>query len=77
MRIEYLADRPDALPTLARWKHNEWGHLRPGDTVEKRQARLAGMSNRDCIPLTVVALEGEEVLGADKLPPQTRRPATA
>jgi GNAT superfamily N-acetyltransferase len=67
MRIEYLADRADALPTLARWKHKEWGHLRPGDTVEKRQARLAGMSNRDCIPLTVVALEGEEVLGAASL----------
>jgi N-acetylglutamate synthase-like GNAT family acetyltransferase len=67
MRIEYLADRPDALPTLARWKHKEWGHLRPGDTVEKRQVRLAGTSNRSSIPLTVVALEGEEVLGSASL----------
>jgi N-acetylglutamate synthase-like GNAT family acetyltransferase len=67
MRIEYLADRPDALPTLARWKHKEWGHLRPGDTVEKRQARLADTSNRDGIPLTVVAHEGEDVLGSASL----------
>lgn len=67
MRIEYLADRPDSLPTLARWKHQEWGHLRAGDTVEKRQARIAATSNRDQIPLTVVALEGEEVLGCASL----------
>ena len=67
MRIEYLADRPEALPPLARWKHKEWGHFRPGDTVEKRQARLADTSNRDRIPLTVVALEGEEVLGSASL----------
>jgi N-acetylglutamate synthase-like GNAT family acetyltransferase len=67
MRIEYLADRPEALPTLARWKHAEWGHLRPGDTVEKRQARLAEMSKRDGIPLTVVALEDDEVLGSASL----------
>ncbi len=67
MRIEYLADQPEALPPLAQWKHQEWGHLRPGDTVEKRQARLAGMSNRDRIPLTVVALEDNEVLGCASL----------
>jgi N-acetylglutamate synthase-like GNAT family acetyltransferase len=67
MRIEYLADCPETLPTLARWKHTEWGHLRAGDTVEKRQDRIARTSNRDGIPLTVVALEGEEVLGCASL----------
>ena len=67
MRIEYLADRPDALGTLAQWQHQEWGHLRPGDTLEKRTARLAPMSNRDCIPLTVVAFDGDEVLGSASL----------
>lgn len=67
MRIEYLGDQPSALPTLARWQHKEWGYLRPGDTLEKRTARLAGMANRDRIPLTVVALDGEEVLGSASL----------
>jgi N-acetylglutamate synthase-like GNAT family acetyltransferase len=67
MRIEYLADQPEALRRLAEWKHQEWGHLRPGDTVEKRQARIAATSNRSQIPLTVVALEGEEVLGCASL----------
>jgi N-acetylglutamate synthase-like GNAT family acetyltransferase len=67
MKIEYLADYPDALPILAEWQHREWGHLRAGDNLEKRRARLEGYSNRDRIPLTVVALEGSEVLGSASL----------
>jgi N-acetylglutamate synthase-like GNAT family acetyltransferase len=67
MTIEYLADYPDALPILAEWQHREWGHLRAGDALEKRRARLEGYSNRDRIPLTVVALEGNEVLGSASL----------
>ncbi len=69
MTIEYLADYLAALPILAEWQHHEWGHLRPGDTVEKRRARLAGWSNRDRIPLTVVALDTGEVLGSASLVP--------
>src|SRR6266404_6759824 len=67
MTIEYLADHPGALPTLAQWQHGEWGHLRPDDTVEKRRARLQGFSNRDRIPLTVVALDERDVLGSASL----------
>jgi GNAT superfamily N-acetyltransferase len=67
MRINYLSDHPEALPTLAQWQHAEWGNLRPGDTVEKRTARLWGYSKRDRIPLTVVALDGSDVLGSASL----------
>ena len=67
VRIEYLSDHPEALPKLAEWQHAEWGYLRLGDTLEKRMVRLGGMSKRDCIPLTVVALEENEVLGSASL----------
>jgi len=67
MRIEYLSNHPEALPTIAAWQHAEWGHLRPNDTVEKRAARLKGFANGDRIPLTVVALDGNEVLGSASL----------
>ena len=67
MTIEYLADHPGALTTLAQWQHVEWGYVRPGDTAEKRATRLRGWSNRDRIPLTVVALEGNDVLGSASL----------
>jgi N-acetylglutamate synthase-like GNAT family acetyltransferase len=67
MNIEYLADYPDAFPILAEWQHREWGHIRAGDTVEKRRARLESYSNRDRIPLTVVGLKGSVVLGSASL----------
>jgi N-acetylglutamate synthase-like GNAT family acetyltransferase len=67
MKIENLADHPEALPILAEWQHKEWGHVRPGDTVEKRMARLERFSQRDRIPMTVVALEGGEVRGSASL----------
>lgn len=67
MRIEYLTDHPEALPILAKWQHAEWGHLRPGDTLEKRTVRLRGFSNGNQIPMTVVALDENEVLGSASL----------
>ena len=62
-----MSDHPEALAKLAEWQHAEWGYLRPGDTLEKRMVRLAGMSKRDGIPLTVVGLEENEVLGSASL----------
>ena len=67
MTIEYLGDHPETLLRLAEWQHAEWGHTRPGDTAEKRAARMKAWSNRDRIPLTVVALEAGEVLGSASL----------
>jgi N-acetylglutamate synthase-like GNAT family acetyltransferase len=67
LTIEYLADHPDALPTLAQWQHEEWGHFRHGDTIDKRKARLQGFCNRDRIPLTVIALDDGEVVGSASL----------
>lgn len=67
MTIEYLADRPQTIPTLAHWQHDEWGYLRPGDTVEKRIKRFASLRNRDRIPMTVVALDNDVVLGSASL----------
>lgn len=67
MKIEYLADRPEFLRTLAEWQHGEWGYLRPGDTVEARMTRLGGWGERDRIPLTVVAHDNGELLGSASL----------
>ena len=44
MTVGYLADRREFIPTVARWHHTEWGHLRPGETVEDRAVRV----ERDC-----------------------------
>jgi GNAT superfamily N-acetyltransferase len=64
MHIEYLADRPEFIPTLARWHYHEWAYLRPGDSVEARVARLQGWCGRGKIPLTFVAVSDLELLGS-------------
>ena len=69
MTIEYLADHPEFLFTLAEWQHAEWGYLRPGDTLEARMTRLRSEGERGRIPLTVVAHEHGKVLGSASLIP--------
>jgi GNAT superfamily N-acetyltransferase len=67
MHIEYLANRPEFIPTLARWHYLEWAYLRPGDSVEARIARLQGWSGRGEVPLTFVAVSDGELLGSASL----------
>lgn len=40
MHIDYLADHPGFIPTLAHWHHEQWKHLNPGGSVEERIAQL-------------------------------------
>jgi len=67
MTIEYLADRPEFIPTLARWHHEEWAYVRSGDTVEARIVRLQGCCGRGRVPLTVIAVSDNELLGSASL----------
>ena len=67
MTIEYLADHPEALDTIVQWMHREWGNVPGGETLEQRRTRFAGSLHRDRIPLSVVALEGDEILGSASL----------
>lgn len=64
MRIEYLADNPDLLSTLAAWHHQQWSDLNPGDTLEKRMARMQNHLGRLQIPTTFVALDDHALLGS-------------
>jgi GNAT superfamily N-acetyltransferase len=67
MNIEYLADRPEFVPTLARWHYQEWANLRPGDSMEARILRLQGWCGRGRVPLTVIALSDDKLLGSASL----------
>jgi GNAT superfamily N-acetyltransferase len=67
MQIDYLANHPHFIPTLARWTYQEWHHLRPGDSVERRIERLRTESNGSPIPTVVVAFDGAELFGSAKL----------
>jgi GNAT superfamily N-acetyltransferase len=69
VRIELLTNHRDAIPTLAQWFYEEWSHFRPGWTVRDFENSLAGFANTDKIPLALVALEEEELIGAVCLDP--------
>ena len=67
MQIGYLADHPDFIPTLARWHHQEWAYLRPGDSIEARIERLRHECGQRQIPTVVIAFVDSLLLGSAML----------
>ena len=67
MTIEYLADRREFVPVVAKWLHDEWGHLRSGDTIETRAARIERNCGHCEIPTSFVATEVDDVVGCASL----------
>lgn len=67
MEFAFLADRPEALPIVAEWYFRQWGYRRPGMTLADAHADLRRYLNRDDLPLMLLALEGDEVIGAAQL----------
>jgi GNAT superfamily N-acetyltransferase len=67
MRIEYLADHPEFILPLARWHHEQWAYLRPGDSVEARIARLRAACGHGEIPTIFVAFSEGMLLGSAML----------
>ncbi|MFK7923352.1 MAG: GNAT family N-acetyltransferase [Bacteroidia bacterium] len=67
MDLVLLADRPQAIPILAKWYFEEWGHEVHDNSLEKEVSKLEQFLNRDKLPLSVVAMEGNQVVGAAQL----------
>ena len=57
VRIDYLADHPEMIPTQANWHYNQWGYLNPGCTVDRYIASLEKQLGRKQVPTAFVALE--------------------
>jgi len=67
VKIEYLADRPEFVSTLATWHRREWGFLRPDESVETRAAKLRTWGGRRAIPTVFVASAEDTLLGSAML----------
>ncbi|MCX2900615.1 GNAT family N-acetyltransferase [Pseudomonas mandelii] len=63
MQIDYLCDHPALIPELAELNFNEWGHYRPGDTLEARTERMRAACGKGAVPSVVVAIEEGQLLG--------------
>jgi GNAT superfamily N-acetyltransferase len=61
--IFYLADQPAAIPTLARWHHEQWHTVTPHLTVADRIAGFRARMGRMRVPTGFVAIVGGAVAG--------------
>ncbi len=61
--IEHLADHVDAIPTLARWHHDEWESMTPELTVADRADRFRARARTGSVPTGFVAVVDHEVVG--------------
>ena len=65
--IHYLADQPQHIPTLAAWHYAQWGELNPANDVATRIARLQTHLQRQAVPTSFIACDGDELLGSAAL----------
>jgi GNAT superfamily N-acetyltransferase len=65
--VEYLADHPQAVPILAQWLFEEWGHRSPDGSVDGITHNLQDRLQRDRLPLALVALGDHEPIGTVSL----------
>jgi len=63
MEIEYLADHKDVIPNLARWSSDEWSYLHPARTLSDVEKAMLDRSNKEHIPLGLVAFDSGKVIG--------------
>lgn len=72
MKIEYLADYPAFVPTIAAWQQAQFGYLTPTATLEDRTERLRRSLQRDALPMALIALsETGTLLGSAGILPTT------
>lgn len=61
--VAHLSHYPDAVPLLATWATDEWGHLNPERTLADRVEAFARRTVPGIIPETLVAVENGQVIG--------------
>ena len=69
IRIDYLANHPHLADELARWSWNEWRSIydERGQTFQHALKNYRERTNFDCLPLALVALNGDELIGTVSL----------
>lgn len=61
--IQYLADCPEVIPTLASWAFEQWGQQYKMESVNVQLELFAHRANRDRLPLALVAFLGSQPVG--------------
>ena len=68
IKIDNLVNHARFISTLARWFHDQWGHLQPETSIEKRITRLHDRCKKTGgVPLTLIAIKDHGVVGTASL----------
>ena len=67
MKIAYLADHEDVIPSLAQWRYEEWSYLHPERTLAEVARLISEGSNKEHIPISLVALDKSKAIGMIEL----------
>lgn len=63
IHLDYLCDHTALIAELAELNFNEWGHYKPGNTLEAQTERMRASCGRGSVPTVVVAIENSRLLG--------------
>ena len=66
VKVVDLCDTPQAIPTVARWIHEEWSAF-SGRTSEQTLARYRDGIEPGKLPVSLIAVRGEEPIGLASL----------
>lgn len=67
MEFVYLADHPNAIPTVAKWYFEQWGRQHQVKSLKDCEEILSDYLNHDKIPLIILAKKENEILAAVQL----------
>lgn len=67
IRIDFLANHPQHIETLARWQQNEWHEINPSSDVNSRIAFMQNHPAKAAIPTTLAAINDNDILGSASL----------
>ena len=67
MRIALLADHREFFPTIAQWYIDEWGDYIGDTDLVKEVDKLKVYLNRNTLPLMLVAVEDDLIIGTAQL----------
>ncbi len=65
--IDYLADHPRFVLTVAKWVFDHWGKMYRMQSVEEQIGRLSERLNKDAFPIAFVALVDGKPVGTASL----------
>ncbi|KZN36973.1 GNAT family N-acetyltransferase [Pseudoalteromonas luteoviolacea] len=63
----YLADKPQYLTTIASWYFKQWCEHSGRYSLQEVKQKLEKALNQHCLPMSVIALRGDELVGVAEL----------